>query len=39
MIMSRRMRMLGHVERRGKGIGGKARGKEVTRYTKTYVGG
>jgi hypothetical protein len=45
IIKSRWMRWAGHVARLGKKekcvlvIGGKARGKETTRKTKTYVGG
>jgi hypothetical protein len=42
MIKSRRIRWVGHVAQMGekmKVTGGKARGKETTRKTKTYVGG
>jgi hypothetical protein len=35
MIKARRMRWSGHVARMGEVIGGKARGKEATRKTKT----
>jgi hypothetical protein len=45
IIKSRRMRWAGHVARMGEKrnayrlFGGKARGKETTRKTKTYVSG
>jgi hypothetical protein len=44
MMISRRMRWTGHVTRMGRrgmytGYCGKARRKETTRKTKTYVGG
>jgi hypothetical protein len=44
MIKSRRMKWAGHVVRMGRrgmiwNIGGKARKKEITRKTKTLMGG
>jgi hypothetical protein len=39
MFKSRRIRWTGHVARIGEKRGGKARKKETTRKTRTYVGG